>query len=252
MSAIGSEIRKLTTTRTTWVVTAVGLVLTAVSTAFMVFEEEFTGPFLGTDAEVASVIDQIGSTSVIVLVVGVLSMTTEFRYGTIGRTLQLTPSRSRLLSSKVVVGALYGILFFVLGLVLVAAVLAVVAATGDLSPTVGPEVRTALWQGPAGLALTAVLGVALGALIRSQVVAVTVLLVWVFIGETLFVQFLPRFGRWLPFQALQSIFLSDEVMANVPDGMLSPLEPLIGLAVFVAYVIVASVAATLLLRYRDV
>ena len=37
----------------------------------------------------------VGLTVGAVLVIGLLAMTTEFRHGTIGRTLQFTPSRTR-------------------------------------------------------------------------------------------------------------------------------------------------------------
>jgi ABC-2 type transport system permease protein len=252
MSIVAAEVRKLTTTRTTWAITAIGIVLVAISAAFFVLEEQFTGPFGGTDPEVAATIDQIGSTSVIVLVVGLLAMTTEFRHGTIGRTLQLTPSRTRVLLGKVLVAVAYGIGFFAVGLLVALLFLLIGSAQNDVSLAFGAEATEALWQGPVGLALTAVFGVAVGALLRSQVVAITLSLIWVLLAETIFVQFLPSVGKWLPFQALNSVFLSPEVMENIPEGMVQPLDPLVGLGVFLGYVVVVSAAALLLLRWRDV
>lgn len=245
---ISGEILKLTSVRTTWIITAVGLLLVGVGSAFFVFQEEFAGPFDGTDPEVAAVIEQIGGMSVIVLVIGLLAMTTEFRHGTIGRTLQFTPSRTTVLSAKVFVGVLYGIGFFALGLVVVSLVI-LVAGEGF---EIGEATRAALWQGPVGLALTAMFGVALGALLRNQVVAITVTLIYLFLGETLMNQFAPGVARWMPFQALNAVFLSEESMANMPDGMVQPLESLTGLGVFLGYVVVFSLAAVVLMRRRDV
>lgn len=251
-AVIAAELRKLATVRTTWVLTGIGLALVALSSGLFVLAEEFTGPFGGSDAEVAVAVDQIGSNAVIVLVVAILLVTTEFRHGTMGRTLQLVPSRTRVLAAKVVTGALYALGFFLLGLLVVAVVLAVGQALGDLSLDIGSETLTSAWQGPAGLALNAVLGVALGALLRSQVVTITVTLVWLFVAENLVNALLPDVGRWLPFQALNAVFLSEELMAGMPEDQLTPLDPLTALAVFLGYVVVATVVSGILLRVRDV
>jgi ABC-type transport system involved in multi-copper enzyme maturation permease subunit len=76
---------------------------------------------------------------------------------------------------------------------------------------------TAMWQiaGGAvlGCALFAVLGVALGTLIRNQIAAILGVLVWVLIIESLLVTFLPTFGKWLPGGALNGI-----LQATGPDN----------------------------------
>jgi ABC-2 type transport system permease protein len=252
MGLVAAEIRKYTTVRTTWVLTGIGWVLVALSTGFLLFAREMSGPFTGSAEQVAAAIDQIGSNSIIVLVVALLAMTTEFRHGTVGRTFQITPSRSRVLAAKLTAGAVYAVAFFASSLAIVAPALAIGAATNDVTVSLGPEVWTALWHGPLGLVLTAALGVALGALLRSQVVAITLALVWLFVGEQLINAFFPEYARWLPFQALNAVFLNEETLANLPEGVIAPLDPVVGLSVFVGYVAVAGLAALVLLRTRDV
>jgi ABC-2 type transport system permease protein len=248
MSLLIAETRKLTTVWTTVIITAVGLALITAGTGFLLFESEFSGEFLGTDGQVADAIDQIGSMSVIALIVGLLSVTTEFRHETIGRTLQLTPSRTRVVVTKMVVGAGYGLVFFLVGLVPIGLLLLVSGKELEF----GEAVTRSLWQGPVGLVLMAVFGVAIGALLRSQVVAVALTLVYVFVVETLFVQFVPSFGRWLPLQALNAMFTPDEILANLPEGAMQPLDPTMGLVVFLGYCAVAAAAAITLMRVRDV
>ncbi len=248
MGLVGSELLKLTSVKTTWILTLAGLALVAVGAGFFVFESEMSGAFTGTDGQVAAAVDQIGGWSVFVLLIALLLVTTEFRHGTIGRALQLNPSRTALLVSKAGIAIAYALLFFVLGLVIVGLM---VVVTGE-SLSFGTQTRDALWQGPVGLALTGVFGVALGALLRSQVVAVSLTLVWLFLGETVINQFSPAIGRWLPFQALNSLFLSEEAMAGIPEGMVQPLEPFTALAVFIGYLLVIATAAIALMRYRDV
>lgn len=248
MSLVAAETRKLTTVWTTAIITAIGLLLVTLGAAFFVFESEFSGEFVGTDAQVAATIDQIGGMSVIALIVGLLSVTTEFRHETIGRTFQLTPSRTHVVATKMLVGAAYGVAFFLLGMVVVGALLLLSGAELEI----GEETLRSVWQGPVGLALMAVFGVAVGALLRSQVVAVALMLIYVFVIESLFVQFLPDIGRWLPFQALNAMFVSEELSAGVGADLGAPLAPMVGLAVFVAYGVAVAGAAIVLMRVRDV
>jgi ABC-2 type transport system permease protein len=252
MALLAAEVRKLWTVRTTWVLTLLGLGLVALTTGTLVFSTLVVGPFTGAESQVAAAVDQIGSNAIFVLVVALLAMTTEFRHGTIGRTLQLTPSRSAVLTSKLGVGVVYAFAFFAVSLVVVAVLLLLGTVTEGASLEVGGLVGRAVWQGLVGLALNAMLGVAVGALIRSQVVAITLVLVWLFVVENLFAALWPGLGRWLPFQALNALFLSEDVLTNAPEGMATPLEPSVALAVFLAYVFVATVTAGSLLRVRDV
>lgn len=252
MSLVAAEIAKLRTTRTTWVLTGIGWALVALATSVVLFVDDFNGAFTGTDAEVATTVDQIGANAIIVLIVAILVVTTEFRHGTIGRTLQITPSRTRVLAAKLAVGVLYTVAFFATSLVIVAAVSGIAAAVAGVSFDVGPLTLEALWQGPVGLALNALFGVAIGALLRSQVVTITVVLVWLFVAENLVAGLAPAIGRWLPFQALNAVFLAPEAREAMARGEVGPLEPGLGLVVFLGYVVVAVVAAGVLLRTRDV
>lgn len=252
MTLVTAEVRKLRTVRTTFVMTAVGWLLVALSTGVFLFTDQFGGLFTGTSPQIAAAIDQIGGNGLIVLIVAILAVTTEFRHGTIGRTLQLTPSRTRVLAAKMVGAVLYALVFFVTSLLLVAAMVALAAAIENIGVDVGAEAVTALWQGVVGVALYAIFGVAIGALFRSQVVTITVTLVWMLVAEQLVNALLPDVARWLPFQALGALFMSEETRAAVPEGMLVPLDPLVALAVFLTYVAVAVVAAGYLLRTRDV
>ncbi|MEX1178643.1 MAG: hypothetical protein WEB09_09295 [Nitriliruptor sp.] len=107
-------------------------------------------------------------------------------------------------------------------------------------------------QGLVGSVLTVLLGVAFGALVRAQVVAIVVALVWIFVIENLFAALLPEVGRWLPFQALNGLFVPQAAAGQMPDGMVVPLTGLAALLVFTAWVVVFTAAAAVLLRKRDV
>jgi ABC-2 type transport system permease protein len=253
MRLLGAELRKWWTVRTTWVLSLIGWGLVGLTTGASLFSEQLSGAaFTGADEQVADAVGQIGANAMIVLIVALLAMTTEFRHGTIGRTLQLTPSRSWVLAAKLAAGVVYAVAFFAASLVIVVALVALAAGIEGVGVAPGGETARALWQGPVGLALNAVLGVAVGALIRSQVVAITIALVWLFVVENLVAALRPAIGRWLPFQALSALFLPQEVLAAAPDAGVAPLAPMLALATFLGYVAAATVGAVLLLRVRDV
>lgn len=247
---LDAELRKLRSVRSTWVLTLIGWALVAVSALPIVLG--LFGSFDGTADQVADAFTAIGSNSVIVLVVGLLSMTTEFRHGTVGRTLQITPSRTRVLVAKLAGSAVYAVVFAVGAALVVALFVGVVALVTGVSLSVDGATFETIWQGTVGLALTALIGVAFGALVRAQVVAVVVTLVWIFVVESVVAAFWPHIGRWLPFQALNSLFVPDAMVSQMPDGSFLPFTGLTALGLFTAYVAAFTVASAILLRVRDV
>lgn len=247
---IATELRKLTTVRTTWALTAIGLVVVALSVSSYVFGEPVDAA-VGSARRTATAIDVVGANSLMVLIVGVLAMTTEFRHDTIGHTLQLTPSRARVLWSKIVTGAIYGAGFFAACLVLTMLMLFARSVASDTSLEFGGVVLDSSWRNLVAMALTGMLGVAAGAVIRSQVVAVTTALMWVFVVENLVSAYDYGIGRWLPFQALNAIHTS-EVDRAVQDGRILPLPPTTGFLVFLGHVVLLSVIAGVLMSRRDV
>ena len=250
MRLFTAEIVKIVKSRTTWVLTVLGVLLVGIGSVFFITDDTFTGAYTGTDAQLASLMDQIGGAYIIVLIVGALSVTTEFRHGTIGRTFMLNPSRTAVLGAKLAASAVYALLFTVVGFLSVVGVLAVL---GELSgSTFGEQTLRTLAVAPLGLMLAAAFGTAAGALIRSQVLAIAGLMIYALLVETLISQFFPDVSRWLPFSALGGVFSSPETRALIPDGFAVPLPVGTAVTVFVAYVLVVSAISVVLLRFRDV
>lgn len=252
MGLLAAELRKLWSVRTTWAVTVLGWGLVTLSTSVFLFNDQFTGRFDGSDAQVAAAVEQILASSVIVLIVAILLVTTEFRHGTVGRALQLDPSRTRFLLAKLGGGVVYGIAYHLTSLVIVALLLLLATTGAGVDLEIGGEALRAVWQGPAAMALNALLGVAVGTLLRNQVLALTLALIWNFVVESVVVQIVPGFGRWLPFQALNAVFVSEEAMGTGGPGPLTPLDPPLALAVLLGYVVLFGLPAVLLMRLRDV
>jgi ABC-2 type transport system permease protein len=185
MSAlIRSELLKLRTARSFIVLTSLGLglgILIGVLSAALA-DYSHLGP-----GDATPVVDAIANASVILfflLMLGVLSITNEFRHGSIAATLLVEPDRRRLLAAKVIaasaVGALIGLLTAGLSLVIYAAIL---PGRGSSLDTDAKQVIELLAGMAAAGALMTALGVGVGALVRKQTPAIVGVLVYLFLLE---------------------------------------------------------------------
>lgn len=117
-------------------------------------------------------------------VLGVLSVTTEYRYQTITPTVLATPSRWTLITAKIVsyalVGALYALICLVLQLAVALPWLSARHVHVSLSGQVG-----ALLSVFAVLALFSLVGLGAGALLKNQIVAVSVGVIFILVLDRL-------------------------------------------------------------------
>lgn len=175
---------------------------------------------------------------------GLLAVTGEFRYGTIRPTLLFEPRRRVVLAAKVVSAALTGLVFgAVCASVSFAAGLAILSARGAELALSGPH-ALALAFGPiAAAALSAVLGVAIGTLIRNQSGAIVVLAAYAFVVDAVLFEAVPSIGRLLPGKA-------GDALAGRADTAL--LAPGIGALVLLAWALAFVVAAALRSDRSDV
>ena len=175
---IASELLKLRTTRAFWVFVIAAVVLaTLVSVPVVAFSS------LLVEEELRALLSNIGVAGVVALLLGVVGMTGEHRHGTLTPTLLVAPRRIQVVVAKALAHALAGAL---LGLAAFA-ILALIAlpwwnARGGEGVPAGEVLLIGL-----GVALNsgllAALGVGLGALLRNQIVAIVVPLVYILMVE---------------------------------------------------------------------
>ena len=136
------------------------------------------------------------------LVLGILGMAGEFRHGTATPTFLVTPARGRVVAAKLVAAALAGLAMALVAATVVLAIALPWLPAKGVHATVADSGLGARVAGlAAAVALSAVLGAGLGALLRNQFAAVIVGLLWWQGGiEELVVGLLRRPGleRWLP------------------------------------------------------
>jgi hypothetical protein len=174
--------------------------------------------------------------------VGAVAITAETRYGTIRPTFLVTPRRGPVLIAKLAVSGLAGIGFGLLaeGLMAAAATVAF-SARGITNHLTSGDYLQLLVGGAAAAALSAVLGVGIGALVRNQVGVLVGLCTWMFLVESISSSFIPGVARFMPGG------LGLALAGNVDN-----LSAAVALLVLLGYAAVASAGGWLATLRRDV
>jgi len=223
---IRSELRKLTTIRSPWLLLSAGRLT----------DPGVTGTALA----------HIGLAAIFPLLAGILAVAGEYRHRTITDTYLGFPDRSRVIAAKL---AVYALLGAAAGLVTSLAALATTAAWWAAKdvPLEWSGVWLTIGGGVAVNVAFAVLGVGLGALVRNVIAAVAAALAWIALIEGIAGQLLGSgLARWLPFDASAALGRS---------GMATPVRLLpqwAGGLVLLGYAAAFVVAALLTTLRRDV
>lgn len=217
MSLLKSEWVKLWTTRTTWTMLGIGLLIEAL------FAGLFTG--LASMNEVddfTEIATGTGLLMVLMLVLGVLVITTEFRHGTASSTFLASPKRYPALLAKLgislLVGVLAGLAFVVVNGGMAAPLFdgrkGYLPSTGDLAEIYGGVIVS--------FALLCAFGFGIGAIIRNQVGAIIAAIAFFFIVSSL-PELLPgSIGEYFPAQALGALHghvEGDGTLGQVSGGL---------------------------------
>jgi ABC-type transport system involved in multi-copper enzyme maturation permease subunit len=223
------------------------------------------GPDVGVGQTVERTLAGTFAGLIVVVIIGVMFITAEYRRGLIRTTFAASPRRGRVLAAKAVVLAA---VTFVISLVAVVIAIPVgerlLRENGNpiLPVSVLTEARIAAGTA-ALLAVAAVLALAVGTLLRRSAVAVAAVIAGVVLPYMLAViaGVLPvGAGEWLvrvtpaaAFAVQQSVTAYPQVTAAyTPANGYFPLAPWAGLAVLCAWTALALALATFLLRRRDV
>ncbi|MPZ80971.1 MAG: hypothetical protein GEV28_11445 [Actinophytocola sp.] len=183
----------------------------------------------------------------VIMVMATLAITTEYRFGTIRATFQAIPNRTGALLAKTTVVALFA------GLIGELAAFGSVAISKLISSGADLGINTAFeWRATAGVglvyAISAVIAVAIGLLVRHSAGAVSLTLIYVLLVESL-VALIPSVGddiqKWMPFYVANKFLTGDPDVTNRPIGEGPPLSDA-ALSPWWALAYFAGVAAVLL------
>jgi ABC-2 type transport system permease protein len=230
-----AELLKLRTTRTFAAVVGTAAALSLILVGL--------GAGLGVEKDPHALFTNTSITYIIVLL-GAIGMTGEWRHRTITGSVLAAPNRLRLLAAKALSYSVAGVVLSVLVTVTTMVVgTLILEIRGE--PALGAGgLADVLWRNLAVAALLGPLGVAVGALVRNQVVTVVSLIAMAAVLEPAVQQVAPHVGRFGP-------------LAGAPGGILGGpnadglLAPGVALPVLIAWAGIAFAAAAWRLQSRD-
>jgi ABC-2 type transport system permease protein len=245
---VRAEFLKLRTTQV-WFWLLLGAV--AVTTLLLVAQ---LAPHDGikSETDVYNVFTASGTAYVVVFVLGVLGVTTEYRYQTITPTVLTTPSRWTLVTAKMIAYALLGAIY-----ALVCVIVQLAVALPWLS-TKGIHVSLTENHIPAALlgvfvvvALFGIVGLGIGALLRNQIVAVSVGVIFLLVIQNVFVAIpgLKYAFPYLPGGAVAAIFT---VVGSRDVNGATLLAPAGGVVVLVLWAFVPAILGAMFTLNRDI
>lgn len=259
---VRSELLKLRTTWTMWGL-LIGLVPYVAFNAFAQFaifafppdasEGGELPPGLTSDQAIRSVLSGAISAKTLVLVLGILMITTEFRHMTVTPILLAAPRRSLVVAAKLLAATIVGVLFALFAV-------AVVIITGYICYALKGETFTLgvakVPQSILGIVLVitvyTVIGIGVGTLLKNQVAALLIALGWTLAAEGIVTVLLSlwkhgdKITRYFPGNAASAV--TDKYIG----GGFALLGPWTGAAVLLLYgLLFAALGSRLTLR-RDV
>ncbi len=264
--ALRTEWRKITTTRTWWILALVMLgymlVMSGIMAASFVFgmraEPASSDPMVLDPQSIASSVYTLAVALgyIFPAVLGAMVVTSEFRHRTITMTLLAEPRRTLVLGSKLaavlpfaVVVALAGVLGAVLGGATTLAVL------GEPTFLADPSMQRTIALSVIALVIWALVGVGFGSVLTNQVAVIVVLLVFTQFVEPLLRLLLAQFeatemvSKFLPGAAGEAIAGSS---LYVSSGLAELLAPWQGTLVLLGYAVVFTVIGRLTTFRRDI
>jgi ABC-2 type transport system permease protein len=203
-------------------------------------------PAVGTPEYEELVLATGANASVLLLILGIIGMTQEYRHKTAVPTFLTTPHRGRVVGAKLLAYALVAVPFALLILAVNVLVVTIYAgARGDAPSLTGDNLRVIASAGLV-LVIFTVIGIGVGALLRNQVGAIVGALVYLYVIEPIVsaIGVLQPAYKWLPGGAVQAITSDFEA----PDL----LEPWQGGLLLLGYGLVAAVLGTFLAVRRDI
>jgi ABC-2 type transport system permease protein len=243
---LAAEFLKLRTTRAVIVYLAVLVLLSGIGAAAQ------AGAGEGFELNDPSFQRDLVSTSVaaplIALLLGIMSVTIEWRHGTITRTFLVTPRRERVLGAKMVAAFLLGVALAVVAVATVLIVAIPVLSGDGASLQMDVALAARIGRIVLGTALWGALGAGVGTLVQNQTVALVGTIIWVILIENLIDALLDlgdfeRVADALPGRALGAL-----------DGSHSggALSPAVSGAVGLVYVAVFAALALLRISRQDI
>jgi ABC-2 type transport system permease protein len=241
---VSSELLKMRTTRTFYGVAGAALALVMLAVVLpLALNDDFSN-----EDDARSVLSAAGAAGVMMLILGVVASAGEYRHGTIAWTLLVTPVRLRVAAGQALSCAAWGAAVTLCASLLTAAVALPWLAARDAPSLSGGEVLGIFLGGILYGALAGAFGAGLGALLRNQVAAVVLVLVFLFIVDPTLTALVDGYDKF----SLSGLQTSITGGSEEDFGGEELLPVGVATLVWVAYTAVLVGAAALLTSRRDI
>lgn len=257
MNLLKSEWRKFVYVRANWGLVIAATFISALSVAVTPFIIDSQGEMFGFGLDSQEAIDSVYANGisgyVFAIILGIMLMAGEFRHGTAVATFLTAPKRGSVVLAKLVIAALSGILLMLISALVsfLAGYIALLQFPEAASPSETLFLNT-ITASVIGGAVLAIIGVALGTLVRNQMLAIVGALVYLFIIDPVLLALLPDAGKWLPSGLITAMLAIDVDAAQLGIDTSSYLSPWLATVVLVAYGAVFAVTAWATSLKRDI
>ncbi len=239
-----SEFRKLLSIRSTYVITAVALVLTGFI-SLVAMGVQSNGDFTSTGMQHA-ILDIVPIMGTFVGLIAILLIGHEYRYNTIYYTLTSTNNRLKVLAAKLIATGLFGVVFALLTIIWTLAMVSLGLKWGGHH--IGPqdiEVASVLWKSVAYMVSTAWFGLLLGFVSRNMTFALVAYFM-IPVVEPIALFLLKLNANYFPVSAQNNILSMGPSLSS--EGMFTALA---SLGIFGLYLLALLIASIFLFVKRD-
>jgi ABC-2 type transport system permease protein len=240
-----AELLKLRTTRMVYGLLGALLLIVAIATIAAIIDQP-AGELAGENDQ-AELFGTAATGIIFVLLLGVMLMSGEFRHGTITQTFLITPNRWKVLAAKLVAGAVLGLAFGAAAEIFAFVLTVPLLELKGVELNLGNDATSLVIGTIVTTTICGMLGVALGSVIRNQVVAIVVVFAALLIIEPIITLATetrwPEFPKYLPSHAITGV---------IDDGSESAFNREGSAAVLVGYVLVLAGVGGRFVLQRDV
>jgi ABC-2 type transport system permease protein len=193
-----AEVQRIRTTPVVWLLVTGALALVGVSIASGITTAVNANTPLGSEDGRYLVFASAQAGWIFTLVLGILGVAGEYRHRTASATFLIEPRRWRVFAAKVMAHWFVGLLFGLLCGAVAVAIARIWAAASGMGLPLDIEAWRILGGALVTVVLYGLLGVGVGALLRSQMAALATVLGWSLVVEPLLASLWPELGKYFP------------------------------------------------------
>lgn len=248
ITLVRAEFRKVLTTQVWFwlLLAAVGL------TALLVIAQLAPHDSVQQPSDVYAVFTSSGTAYIVVFILGVLGVTTEYRYQTITPAVLQTPSRWALVTAKMITYALLGACYGVVCVIVQLAIALPWLSTKGISAWAGANhVPDALLGVFAVVTLFGIVGLGFGALLRNQIVAVSVGTVFLLVLQNVIVA-IPKVKDVFPFTPGGAVAAIFSVIGSHDANGVMLVRPAFGVGLLLLWAFVPAIVGASFTMTRDI